>query len=63
MPTLKTRLVTLNVGIKIQDTKMQHMTKITWYFPIFWELSVCRMVKSENHNLVYSIKFHLMATF
>jgi hypothetical protein len=58
-------LLTSDVGIKIQKgTKLQHRTKKTQgYFPTFWTLPVCGMVQSENHNLVYIIKFHFMATF
>jgi hypothetical protein len=33
------------------------------YFHTFWALPVCRTIKSENHNLLYTIKFHLMAAF
>ena len=37
--------------------------KTQGYFHIFWGLPVCRTVKYENHNLVYTTKLHLMATF
>jgi len=46
------------------EYKRQHRTKKTQgYFPTFWALPVCRTLQSENHNLVYTVKFHLMATF
>ena len=57
-------LITSNVGIKIQKAlNCSTGLKNTGYFPTFWAVPVCRTVQSENHNLVYTIKFHLMATF
>jgi len=52
-------LLTSNVGIKIQ--KALHCS--TGPNNTFWPLPVCRTVSSANHNLLYTIKFHLMATF
>jgi hypothetical protein len=59
-------LLTSSVGIKIQkalNCSIGIKKKTKGYFHIFWALPVCRTVKSENHNLVYTIKFHLMTTF
>jgi hypothetical protein len=54
-------LLTANVAIKIQKA-LNCSTGLKNIFPHFGHLQFAEHYK-EHHNLVYTIKFHLMATF
>jgi len=54
-------LLTSNLGIRIQKAlNCSTGLKTQGYFPTFWALPVCRTAQSENHDLVYTTKFHLV---
>jgi hypothetical protein len=67
MTTLKTRiywLITSNVGIEIQKALNCSigLKNMGLFSPHFGHFKFAEHYK-EHHNLVYIIKFHLMATF